>query len=215
MRKSFLAACFMAFLFGQLHAQNYQIGIKVGPTISFGRLGTEGPNTSISQDGTSARVIVGAFADIGFKENYFFHTGISYANKKTNIKFTDSGISGGNEVKESYSHEYLQVPLLLKLYTNEVMLDTRVFFNFGVIPEVRLSTSNDEVDIVAISKFQNFDLAGNLGGGIEYGLGPATRIFVGVNYNIGFLNMVSEQNANLDTFNLKSNLLALEFGIKF
>lgn len=215
MRKTFLAALFMALLFGQLHSQDYKIGIKAGPTISFGRTGTDGPDTSIGQDGTTARVIAGAFVDIGFKENYFFHTGLNYANKKTKIKFSDPGVSGGNEIRESYSHEYLQIPLLLKLYTNEILLDTKVFFNFGVIPEIRLSTSNDEVDIIAISKFQNFDLAGDLGAGLEHGLGPNTRVFVGLNYNIGFLNMVSEQSAELDKFNIKSNLLALEFGIKF
>ncbi len=215
MRKTLLAAFFMAILIGQLHSQDYKIGIKVGPTISFARTGTDGPDTSIDGDGTSARILFGAFVDIGFKENYFFHTGINYATKKTNIKFSDPGLVGGNEIKESYSHEYLQLPLLLKLFTNEVTLDTKVYFNFGVIPEIRLSTSNDDVDIVAISKFQSFDLAGNLGGGIERSLGPNTRVFLGLNYNIGFLNMVSEQNATLDEFNVKSNLLAFEVGIKF
>lgn len=214
MRKSLFAALFMVFLFGQLHSQNYQIGIKVGPSASWSRVGTDASVTNIESDGTSARMIFGAFVDIGFKENYFFHTGITYASKKTNIKFQDPA-NAANEITESYSHEYLQIPLLLKLYTNEVMLDTKVYFNFGVVPEIRLSTSNDEVDIVAITKFQSFDLSGNLGAGLEHGLGPNTRIFAGLQYNLGFLNMVNEQNTNLSEFNVKSSLLALELGIKF
>lgn len=215
MRKTTLAVVFSILFFGQLSAQDYKIGIKIGPTISFARTGTDGPDTSIDGDGTSARILFGAFVDFGFKENYFFHTGINYATKKTNITFSDPGLIGGNQIRESYAHEYLQLPLLLKLFTNEVTLDTKVYFNFGVIPEVRLSTSNDDVDLVAISQFQSFDLAGNLGGGIERSLGPHTRILLGLNYNIGFLNMVKEQDEGLDKFNVKSNLLALEVGIKF
>lgn len=214
MRKTLLAALFMAFLFGQLHSQNYQIGVKVGPTLSWARVGSDASVTNIESNGTSARMIFGAFVDIGFKENYFFHTGISYASKKTNLKFMNpNGVP--SEISESYSHEYLQIPLLLKLYTNELLLDTKVFFNFGVIPEIRLSTSNDEVTIIAVSKFQNFDLAGNLGAGLEHGLGPNTRVFVGLNYNLGFLNMINQQNTNLSEFNLKSSLFALELGVKF
>ena len=215
MRKTLLAAIFMAILIGQLHSQDYKIGIKIGPTISFAKTGTDGLDTSINGDGTLSGIIFGAFVDIGFKENYFFHMGINYATKKTNIKFSDPDLVGGNLIKESYTHEYLQLPLLLKLFTNEVTLDTKVYFNFGVIPEVRLSTSNDEVDIVAINKFQSLDLGGNLGGGIERSLGPNTRILLGLNYNIGFLNMVKEQDDSLNKFNVKNNLLAMELGIKF
>ena len=215
MRKTTFAALLTVLFLGQMHAQDYQIGIKVGPTISFARTGTEGTNTSIDRDGTSARVLFGAFVDMAFKENYFFQTGLNYATKKTNIKFSDPGLIGGNQIRESYAHEYLQLPLLLKLFTNELTLDTKFYFNFGLIPEVRLSTSNEEVDIVAINEWQNFDLAGNLGTGVERNIGPHTKVFIGLNYNVGFLNMVNEQNSNLDEFTVKSNLLALEVGVKF
>lgn len=215
MRKTVFAALFMFFLIGQLQSQDYKIGIKFGPSLSFIRTSNDGGDSNISPDGTSARAVAGAFVDINFKDNYFFHTGITYANKKTNIKFNNPSPAGSVPMRESYSHEYLQIPLLLKLFTNEVLLDTQIYFNFGVIPEVRLNTSNDMVGITAISQFQDFDLAGNLGGGIERSLGPNTRIFVGLNYNLGFVNMVKEQSANLNTFNIKSNLASLELGIKF
>lgn len=213
MRKTTLAVVFGILFFGQLKAQNYNIGIKIGPTYSMTRTGTEGPDTSIDGDGNSARILFGAFVDIGFKENYFFHTGVNYASKRTNIVASHPGV--GADIKEQYSHEYLQLPLLLKLYTNEISLDTKVYFNFGVIPELRLSTSNDDVTEVLIENFNGFDLAGNIGGGIEKSLGPNTRVFGGLNFNIGFLNMVKDQNQQFDEFNVKSNLLALEIGIKF
>jgi len=213
MRKTTLAVIFSILFFGQLSAQDYNIGIKIGPSLSFTRTGTDGPDTSIEGDGTSIRMLFGAFVDIGFKENYYFHTGVNYASKRTNIVASHPGIANG--LTEQYSHEYLQIPLLLKLYTNEVSLDTKVYFNFGVIPEIRLSTSNDDVSDVLVENFRDFDLAGNIGAGVEKNLGPSTRIFGGLNFNIGFLNMVKDQNQSFDEFNVKSSLLALEFGVKF
>lgn len=214
MRKSFLAVVFSIFLIGQLSAQDYKMGIKVGPSFSMTRTGTEGPDTSLGRDGTSVRILLGAFVDIGFKENYFFSTGVNYATKNTQIVANHPGVGGG-EVKEKYAHEYLQIPLLIKLYTNEVVLDTKIYFNFGLVPEIRLSTSNENVDVVLIENFKSFDLAGNLGGGLEKSLGPNTRLFGGLNFNLGFLNMIKDQSDLIDPITVKSNLLALEFGIKF
>ena len=214
MRKTILAVIFSVFIIGQLSAQDFKIGIKVGPSFSMSRTGTDGPDTSIGRDGNSVELLLGAFADIRFKENYYFHTGVNYATKETRITVTDPGIAGG-EVSERYAHEYLQLPLLLKLYTNEVVLDTRIYFNFGLIPEIRLSTSNEDVSTVLIEDFKSFDLAGNIGGGVEKNLGPSTRIFAGVNFNLGFLNMIKNQSLLVDPINVKSNLLALEIGIKF
>lgn len=214
MRKSILAVVFSIFLFGQLKAQDYKIGIKVSPTFSMTRTGTQGANTSIDGDGTAVKFMLGAFIDIGFKENYYFHTGINYATKETRISASLQN-TGSNPITEQYAHEYLQLPVLLKLYTNEIVLDTRIYFNFGLIPELRLSTSNEEVSTVIVENFKGFDLAGNVGAGLERSLGPNTRLFGGLNFNLGFLNMVKDQNAQFEDITIKSNLLAVEVGIKF
>lgn len=214
MRKTILAIIFCACLIGQLNAQNYKIGVKIGPSFSMTRTGTDGPDTSIDGDGAAVQLLLGAFVDIGFKENYFFHTGINYATKETRLTVNHPGVGGG-EVSERYAHDYLQLPMLLKLYTNEIVLDTKIYFNFGIIPEIRLSTSNEGVSTVLIEDFKSFDLAGNLGGGVEKSLGPNTRLFGGLNFNLGFLNMIKNQSDLVDPITVKSNLLALEIGIKF
>jgi hypothetical protein len=51
--------------------------------------------------------------------------------------------------------------------------------------------------------------------GIEHQIGTHTRIFGGFNFNLGFFNLVNEQNENLDPITIKSNLLGLEVGMKF
>lgn len=195
--------------------QNYQIGIKIGPTYSNVRSKTDGVNTTVNRDGASVKFLLGAFVDIPFKENYFFHTGVNFASKGTKITVEDNSYAGGTPFSEEYDHESIQLPVLLKLYTNEILLDTKLFFNFGVVPELVLNSSDESPTNILIEKFNTFDLSGNFGGGIEYAIGVNTKVFASINYYLGFLNQVNTQNPAFDEFILKSNLLSVEFGIKF
>ena len=206
-----LFTCFSAY--GQ--TQDYQIGIKIGPSFSGVKTKTEGTNTTVDRDGTSVKFLLGAFVDLPFKENYFFHAGINYASKATKISVSDGSFAGGLPIMEGYNHESIQVPLLLKLYTNEVLLDTKFFFNFGLVPEILLSSSDEAPTNLLIEDFKGFDVSGNFGGGIEYGIGVNTSVYAGLNYYMGFLNQVKIQNLTFDEFTLKSTLFSLEVGIKF
>jgi len=213
MRKYVISALLVLFISGASLAQDYRIGIKIAPTLSNVRTGSSG-STDVQRDGTAVKFLLGAFVDMPFKENYFFSGGVNFASKMS--KYTATTLGGS--VAEEYDHEYVQVPLLLKLYTNEVMLDTKLFFNFGLVPEVRLNTTNESTSSNGgpiISEWSNLDLAGNFGGGIERGIGVNTRIFAALNYNIGFINQVQTNLTAFDGIVLKSNLIMLEFGIKF
>jgi hypothetical protein len=212
MRKYIICAVLALSFSSVLLSQEYHIGIKVAPTLSNVRTSVGEGGTSLERDGSAVKFLIGAFVDIPFKENYHFHTGVNFASKVTKIS-ADNGITPLR--LEEYDHEYIQVPLLLKLYTNELILDTRIFFNFGIIPEIRLNTSNEAPGNILITEFSDLDIAGNFGGGVERSIGVNTRIFAGLNYNIGFLNTVQTQNSAFSDFTLKSNLFSLELGIKF
>ncbi|WP_420388544.1 outer membrane beta-barrel protein [Roseivirga sp.] len=217
MKKHLFSALIAFFFINTAKAQvgDYRIGITLGPTVSYNRSPSDGNSTSVEKDGSAVKFLLGAFVDVPFKENYYFHGGINYSTKVTKITVTDPAVMGGQAVSERYDHEYLQLPLLVKLYTNEVLLDTRLFFNFGVIPEIRLNTSAEDAGVRFISKFQSVDLAGNFGGGIERAIGVNTNVFAALNFNVGFLNQVSEQNPIYDDIKVKNNMFALELGIKF
>ncbi|MFT7148914.1 MAG: hypothetical protein ACI82Q_000768 [Nonlabens sp.] len=195
--------------------EDYRIGIKVGPSYSLSRTSSDGNSTDIGRDGTAVKFLIGAFIDLPFKENYHLHTGINFASKATRISITDPAVLAGQKISERYDHEYLQLPVLLKLYTNEVILDTKVFFNFGIVPEIRLNTNNETPGNNFVSEFRALDLSGNFGGGLERSIGVNTRVYAGINYYIGFLDQVKSQNPIYDDFKVKSNLFSLEFGIKF
>ncbi len=212
MRKYIISALFALSFSSVLISQDYRIGIKLAPTLSNVRTSIGDGGTSLERDGSAVKFLLGAFVDIPFQENYFFHAGVNFASKATKIS-AQNGVSA--MLTEEYDHEYLQIPLLLKLYTNELMLDTRLFFNFGVIPEIRLNSSDEDPGNLLISEFSAMDLAGNFGGGVERSIGVNTRIFAGLNYNIGFLNTVKTQSTAYNDFTIKSNLFSLEIGIKF
>lgn len=212
MRKYIISALLVLSFSSVLLGQDYRIGIKLAPTLSNVRTSVADGGTGLERDGSAVKFLLGAFVDMPFKENYYFHAGVNFASKATKIT-AQNGVSSARV--EEYDHEYLQVPLLLKLYTNELMLDTRVYFNFGVIPEIRLNSANEEPGNLLITEFSDFDLAGNFGGGVERSIGVNTRIFAGLNYNIGFLNTVKTQSTAYNDFTIKSNLFSLEIGIKF
>ena len=56
--------------------------------------------------------------------------------------------------------------------------------------ELRLNTDNRAQVNPFITEFQRFDLAGNLGGGVENGVGVNTKVFVGLNFYLGFIDQV-------------------------
>lgn len=217
-KRFFLVAVFSLTLATATIAQtssNYRIGIKVAPMLSFAKTDVEGNSTSIERDGSSTKFMVGAFVDIPFADNYFFSGGLNYASKGTNVLISDPSGATPGSFSESYDHEFLQVPLLLKLYTNEITLDTKLFVNFGIIPEVRLNTTNDELTNPSITAFKSFDLSGNFGVGIERAIGVNTDIFLSTGYYLGFLNQVKETTGLTDDISIKNNLISLELGIKF
>ena len=214
MRKYAIIVALLTLILVAGYGQDYKIGIKIAPTLSNVRTATEGQNSDIRRNGTAVKFLLGAFVDLPFKENYFFQGGVNFASKSTNIRFMDNRVQAA-PYEEEYMQEYLQVPLLLKFYTNEVVLDTRLYFNFGLVPEILLTSDNKTSGNVIISKFQPVDLSGNFGGGVEKSIGVNTRVFIGLAYNIGFLNTVKTQSNAFDEIKLKSNLISLEFGIKF
>ena len=217
MKKYLFSALFSLVFISISNAQvsDYRIGITVGPSISYVRTSSDGNSSEIDRDGSQLKFLLGAFVDIPFKENYYFHGGLNYATRTTKITLADGSVMAGQASSNRYDHEYLQLPLLLKLYTNEVMLDTRVFFNFGVIPEIRLNTTVENANVTFIDEFQSVDLSGNFGGGIERAVGVHTNLFVALNLNIGFINQVKSKNDLYDDFTVKNNMFALQLGIKF
>ncbi|MGW8121731.1 outer membrane beta-barrel protein [Roseivirga echinicomitans] len=215
MRKFTFAAFLLSLISISAVAQNYSIGIKIAPTLTYSKLSTDGTKTNYDDDRSTVNFLIGAFVDYEFKENYFFSAGLNYASKDFGITARSTNSIANVTGVASFNQEFLQVPALLKLFTNEVILDTKVYFNFGFVPEIRLSNSPESTNSDMVREFRSFDIAGNFGGGLERTMGVNTRIYAGIFYNLGLVNQVKEQNNTFDELSLKNRLFALEVGIKF
>ncbi len=207
MKRYLLLLCLIGLVY-QAQAQT-QIGIKVSPLLSVNRVTSDDGNISATSDGVGFRASFGPIVDFFLMENYYFSTGLLYTPKRAGITIRESGI----EMSEDYKLQYLQLPATLKMFTNELALDTRLYFQVGGIPEIKIDEKKTSGDTF-VRKFRAIDFSVMAGFGIEYRLGVSSTAFAGISYSRGLINAASKRFDNHD-FKLKHDLISLDFGIKF
>jgi hypothetical protein len=197
------------FLFSVYIAEaQVRFGFKGAPNISFNRIDTEADNTDFRTDGVGLRFQLGPIFDMEFKENHYFSTGIIFTSKRS----TFVADSMNTSYTENYNPQYLQVPITLKLFTEEIGLDKKIYFQFGGTVDFMTNSEGGEENIVQSFKF--FDLNSLLAIGLEYGIGINTKIFGGVVYQRGLLNVIKD-NLYGDNFKLRNDFVGLEIGVIF
>lgn len=190
-----------------------KLGIKFSPTLSTNRIKYEGSDASFSSDGVGGRFVFGPVYDHFLTDNYSFSTGILYAPKRVGLEFKDNANSANNRT-ESYNLQYLQIPLTLKLFTNELALDTRVFFQLGGIAEVKINEKPSNKVNPVVERFQFFDVGLHLGAGVEHRLSYNTVLFGGFFYNRGLVNAAAKV-PGYDDLRINNDILGLDLGVKF
>lgn len=207
MKRSLLLLCFIGLVY-QAQAQT-QIGVKVSPLLSVNRVASDDDNINATSDGVGFRASFGPIVDFFLMENYYFSTGLLYTPKRAGVTIREGGI----ESSENYKLQYLQLPATLKMFTNELALDTRLYFQVGGIPEVKIDEKKTSGDTF-IRKFRAIDFSVMAGFGIEYRLGVSSTAFAGISYSRGLINAASKRFDNHD-FKLKHDIISLDFGMKF
>ena len=199
-----------------------QLGIKIVPSMSFNRVHTNLGNQEFFSKGASPKLKVGIIYDHPIQEHYYVGTGLLFAFKQATIQ------QNTWPSKEQHEVQYLQIPILLKLYTSEITLDTRVYIELGGIGEIRIGESvaalaSDRKPL--IEKFYRSGIAGFLGVGIEYNMSLSTSLFLGISYQRGLANMLKKQQnissspkekeQAIPKVIIYGDLVSLEAGIKF
>lgn len=209
-----------------------KLGLRVAPNISFNSVNSEGNFTNLDNDGTSLRFSAGPIADFFFADNYAFTTGLWYTVKRVGISGTvpANDESGAQVAGQSlYNIQYLQLPVGLKLYTNEVAPDIRIFFVLGGTLDLKLAEkqkdeANNFLYQAAIASdrkaFKPIDAGILFGTGAELVMGANTVIFGGLNYNRGLVNSLGRVEYPsgtriVDDVRLTNSYFSLEIGIKF
>jgi hypothetical protein len=208
-----------------------EIGLKVSPSIAY--LRPDSPaGTSFTSEKAKVSFGGGIFMDYFFGENYAFNTGLFLTGKGGTISYNEpaSATTGGTSarIEQKIAMQYLEIPLTVKLFTNEVAPDTRVYFQVGgsvAVPvQVRINGDKYYTD-----PFDNnnqtkagkhvLDIDANIigGAGVEYQLGQSTKLLAGISYHHGLVDFdrYFERNRGFSDVNIKNSVFALDLGLKF
>lgn len=157
-----------------------------------------------------------------FAENYAIMSGISISVEGGKLSYedtlqyivNDARVPILPETKLDYSLQYVQIPLGLKLKSNEIGYTTffaNLGFTAGINIKARLKDSEKHIQDENISEeIKLFNLGYHFGGGIEYSLGGNTSVLAGVTFVNGFVDITGR---NEDKVTMKN--ISLRLGILF
>lgn len=229
MKKLFLTLTALAATIGVASAQ-VEIGLKVSPSINY--LRADGPSANAfksesSQIGFGGGLVVDYF----FGENYAFGTGLQLTGKGGSYSYVGADAAGNSTIrKDKLSVQYIELPLTVKLFTNEVTSDVRVYFQVGGSLAVPIGARINEEkrytepgvtngELAALKRVFFIDANALVGFGAEYQVAKSTKVFAGLSYHRGLVNLDDyfddERDPKLKDVSLKNNVFALDLGIKF
>ena len=214
----------------------FEIGLKVSPSIT--SLRAESPTgTTVGTGFTSGKSKLsfggGLVVDYFFGENYAFSTGLLLSGKGGTFSYneTKNSTGGGNGLDfrntMKLSTQYLELPLTVKLFTNEVATDVRLYFQVGGSVNVPIGaringekfyTDPSNNASVKASEYVRFvDADGLAGLGAEYQLAKSTKVFAGLSYRRGLIDLdrYFESKRGFKDVTIKNSGFALDLGIKF
>ena len=221
MKKIVLMAAFLMSLSYAATAQ-MKWGIRFAPSLAMNRVQDKKDGDGIKYDnnGAGVRFSAGFSGDYFFSENAAFSSGLWYTAKRAGIKSEISGLTS----REVYNTQFVQLPVSLKFFTNELNDGMKLYFQLGTTLDIKISekVKTWEPAVAGTPKptekvFIPLDFGVLLASGIEMDLSKDTKFYTGLSYNRGLMNMLRNQDNNKirDYATSSFNLISLEAGLKF
>jgi hypothetical protein len=206
--------------------QELRLGLQLSPNLNWMK-GQE----HVEDNGKGIGFSFGLIGEYFFTDNYGFSSGLFITNGAAKIKYT-----GPVEFKEEgeftsdpfsindtiptgttghYKQaRYIELPILLKLRTNEIGYIT-YYGVFGVTPGINIKSQGEfdpslgNLPDVTILKMNPINLQLTVGGGLEYSFGGNTSFVTGIFYNNGFTGVTRDEEKVI------LNNLLLRLGVMF
>lgn len=187
--------------------KKFRFGLQFKPILSWFK-----PNSSgYIKEGNELGFSYGLSTEFFLSKNYLFSTGFFVTSLGGEISYEGAYADNSNnyipsELNQTFKIGYVEIPLTLKLRTNEIGYMT-YHGNFGLRTGVKYKSVSDftyldikntpkiEVNTAGDVFFMNAWLV--VGAGAEYNISGNTNLSVGLTYNNGLIN----------TLNTKTNLL--------
>jgi opacity protein-like surface antigen len=210
--------------------EGLHFGLKITPSIAWLRTDTKGTES----DGSKFGFCYGLITEFQFSDNYSFATGLDVTYRGGNLSqttyFNDNIIRDSTIALSNITMQYIEIPITLKLKTNEIGYLTYYLqaglapgFNIRSRADIKRNTwrttlatnstviSNVELDDEDIQDdINNINLSMIIGGGVEYTLSGSTVLLVGIQFNNGLLDVSDDPDLKMN-----SNMLGLSVGILF
>ncbi len=192
----------------------FRLGLHVTPNISWFKANS----TGYEGEGTKIGFSYGLSFERFLSKNYLISTGIDllYAGGDLKYKGVTEGLAQNYtaDVNQSLNLRYIELPIILKLRTNEIgyltyfgQFGLKAGFNFKSNANYTYSyndpfipvtqTHNESVKGVG-DQIGLINLSLVVGGGIEYSISGNTALVLGVTFNNGFINQLDKKENLLD-----------------
>jgi hypothetical protein len=222
----FLGITLLTSVYAQNDYKKFRFGLKASPNISW----MKPESAALGAGNVALKFSYGLITEFALAENYLFATGIEILETGATLDFSQNvSYESSSDVLRSrkYNLQYLNIPLMLKMRTNEIGY-MRYFgmFGFDLGFRTKATATDSKVggsyqDLNINSDTQLFRIALNLGAGAEYNLLGNTSMVMNVNYSNAFTNSLRSRSQtlfisgnNLDQF-ATANLVSLSVGIIF
>lgn len=202
-----------------------EIGLMFSPTISGNRFVAE-DKYKLNKENSSMHIGVGVVADYFFAQNYAFSTGLIYRGKGSEISYNytredGSGATVTTRGQDDISLQYIELPVTLKLFTNEIAPSTIAYFQVGGSLNTKVAAQVNNKKVIdserVLKRFNIFEADVLIGGGVEYQMGQSTKLFGGLTYHRGLTDIDDYYEKILSDKNIsiKNNSVSLDVGVKF
>lgn len=206
------------------------IGIKFSPSMAFSRISpnsfndlTGGVNYQYDALGAKLRFGVGVTVDYMIGENYGFSTGLNFLLNGSGYGITRNNV--GPE-QNTYSNQYIQLPLLFKLQTGEIVDNLRIYFKTGASLDYLIGArinGNKSIQIGAstvnttewINKLHSSLI---FSPGVEIAWKAGIKFLLGFTYSRGITNVDNidrNTESKVTGFGMNNDFISLDFGVKF
>lgn len=214
--KKYLFIAILALISVKAFSQSTRFTVFVDPQFSW----MSSDIKTVESDGSKFGVNIGLNLDKFFAPNYALMTGISIDNtggnltfendKKIKISGTDTTLNPGSTVH--YKLQYINIPLGLKLKTNEIgylTFFTHLGINGGINIKATGEVDDFELDSENISEeIKLFNLGYYIGAGAEYSIGGNSAIILGLTYTNGFIDITDDSDkVTLGNFAIRIGIL--------
>ena len=218
--------CIGLLSYAQESEKRIRIGLELTPTFSWFKSDYE----SVENNAVKLSNRVGVNFDYNFAHNYFFSTGIFIDWQNGSLKYMDPNIpfdidgtayafnTQGETVAVGYKLKYIEIPIGLKLKTNEIGYST-FYTKFGLNTAFNISAlgeaNQQSVEEADFSKEVNFINVGyHIGGGMEYSLSSDFILFGGVTFQQGFIDVTTNTDGREKDKTIMNNV-RINLGILF